>query len=64
MTAPETALWMALRDAMDGNLSMSKRRKLLKEYRGAVLISAAARFERVGDLGTGEILREMAEGES
>ncbi|TXS23107.1 hypothetical protein EAO70_04870 [Streptomyces sp. adm13(2018)] len=42
-TAPatEAELWMALHDAMDGNLSMSRRRKLIDSYKAAVLRGAA-----------------------
>ncbi|WP_128977263.1 hypothetical protein [Streptomyces roseicoloratus] len=44
MTQPEATeaeLWMTLHDAMDGNLSMSRRRKLITAYRAAVLRTAA-----------------------
>lgn len=41
-TAAEAELWMALHDAMDGNLRVSRRRTLLADYKAAVLNMAAA----------------------
>lgn len=64
MTGNEADLWMALHYAMDGNLSVSKRRKLIEEYRSAVLTDAAVEFEKDNDPEVGERLREMAERES
>lgn len=43
--ATESAFWTQLHDAMDGNLSMLKRRKLLTDYRTAVLLAAADRLD-------------------
>lgn len=40
MTATEATLRTALRNAMDGNLSISRRRSLLDDYRAAVLTNA------------------------
>lgn len=48
--ATESAFWMQLHDAMDGNLSMSKRRKLLTDYRAAVLLAAADRLDNSKEL--------------
>jgi hypothetical protein len=48
MTQPsirEAELWMQLHDAMDGNLSMSKRRKLIADYQATIFDAAAALAE-------------------
>lgn len=41
MTMTEAQLWMQLHDAMEGNLSMSKRRKLIADYKAVVVKEAA-----------------------
>jgi hypothetical protein len=57
MTMTEDELWMQLHNAMDGNLSMSKRRKLIADYKAAVTEGNADTLADRGYTAAAHVLR-------